>query len=43
MIQLLMFIEYKNLYIDEFSDGHRRRGMAQLRIPERDEVNILIY
>lgn len=27
----------ENLYIQEFADGHRRRGMAKLRIPERDE------
>ncbi|KAL7324200.1 Xenotropic and polytropic retrovirus receptor 1 [Mucor circinelloides] len=27
----------ENLYIEEFADGHRRRGMAKLRIPERDD------
>ncbi|KAG2230138.1 hypothetical protein INT48_001480 [Thamnidium elegans] len=27
----------EKLYIDEFAEGHRRRGMAKLRIPEREE------
>lgn len=37
------YVFQKNLYVDEFTDGHRRRGMAQLRTPEKDEVSRLIY
>ncbi|KAL7319416.1 Xenotropic and polytropic retrovirus receptor 1 [Mucor circinelloides] len=29
--------ETENLYINEFADGHRRRGMRKLRAPEKNE------
>ncbi|CAO3630671.1 unnamed protein product [Cunninghamella blakesleeana] len=29
--------ETELLYINEFADGHRRRGMAKLRVPEKNE------
>ncbi|KAG1084751.1 hypothetical protein G6F42_021658 [Rhizopus arrhizus] len=32
--------ETENLYINEFADGHRRRGMRKLRAPEKNEVYI---
>lgn len=28
------------MYISEFADGHRRRGMCKLRAPEKNEVSL---
>lgn len=33
----LIIKETETLYINEFADGHRRRGMRKLRAPEKDE------
>lgn len=29
--------ETEKLYINEFADGHRRRGMRKLRVPEKQD------
>lgn len=35
-----MLEETEKLYINEFADGHRRRGMRKLRVPEKhDDYN----
>ena len=33
----------QDLYINEFSDGHRRRGMRKLRAPEKNEVQSILH
>lgn len=31
------------MYINEFADGHRRRGMRKLRAPEKNEVQYALH